>query len=812
MLINCLKSSLRYLCRNRLFTALNILGLSIGLSASWVIFCVVDFEFSFDRQVPGRKNIYRVISGFVYDGKESLNGGVSKPLPRAIAEQVAGIRRVVRVYNQYQETAKIKEGEKVKVFDEPENVVGVDASYFSMVPYVWLAGNKEKAMSRPDALILTQSRAQKYFRGVDPDLLIGKVIFYNDTLKKVITGVVDDLNYPTTFAGKEFFGISDRSYPEAAWTSTNGDDKVYIELSEHAKPENVLAQINHLSNQKWESYNQKRDDPFTKIRHWHELRSLSEMHFTTEINEGVRKASKPVLYGLMCIAAFLLLLAVINYINLSTAQIPQRTKEFGVRKTLGSARYQLIAQIVVETSLITLFALLLSFAFSELMFFGLTDIIPQGVTLYVDYRKIILFALIITVTIPLLAGGYPAWLVANLAPLRIIQNRLIGSTGGGLGLRKSLIVFQFIVAQVFIISTLIVASQMRYLMHKDLGFDKEAVLLIEIPWKIRWKDEYKGKQFALFNELKNVPGVKEVSLGDPPLQDGYSSSEFTYSDPSGKKATGQLYGKYADTNYLSLYRVPLIAGRNVRAADTANEMLINQTAIKHFGFKSPEDALGKVMNNGDRRLTIVGVIRDFHTQSFYNKIVPTAVIMDKQDLATFNIRISPTGSGNWDKTVALVREKWEQFYPAGEFEYKFYDQSLEAIYKHEKNIALLVNIATIISIIISCLGLFGLAALSAFQKTKEIGIRKVLGASVSGIVRMLSLDFLKPVLIAISIGSPVAWYFANKWLEGFVYRVAPALWMFCAAGIIAIAIALLTVSLQAIRAATARPVDSLRSE
>ncbi|WP_161973399.1 ABC transporter permease [Arcticibacter tournemirensis] len=810
MILNFLKTSLRYLYRNKMFAALNILGLSIGISACWVIFCVVDYEFSFDNTIPRKEHIYRVISGFVYDGRESLNGGVPKPLPELISTQIAGVTKVVRVYAEQMDKVGITGG---KGFNEPENLVRTDKGYFTMVPYKWLAGSPETVFSGEDEVVLTESRANKYFPGISADKLIGKTISYNDTIKKAISGVVRDLELPTAFIGKEFFSIKKRVYEEAEWTSTNGDDKVYIELADQADPEKVLKDINRNSKERSDAYNRKTNDFFAgNIKQWHELRSLRDIHFSPEIGEAGHKMSKTVVYGLMIIGFFLLLLAAINYVNLSTAQIPQRTKEFGVRKTLGGASNHLIGQIFTETFLIAIFSLLLSFAFSRMIFIALKDIIPDEVPQYINYKIEAAFFLVMAVFLPLIAGAYPAALVSKVDPLAIIRKRVSFPLTGRLNLRKSLIVFQFLVAQVFIIATLIVASQMRFVMRKELGFNRNAVVLVDIPWNIRQKEEYKNKQFSLLNEIRNVPGVVKVSLGDPPMQSGYSSSQFSYNGPKGKTTTGQLYRKEVDSSYIGLYGIKLIAGRNLRQSDIAGELVINETAVKHFGFKSPEDALGKMMENGDGKLTIVGVIKDFHSQTFYNRIDPTALFMNKAELGTFNIKLNSDASESWQQTIGLIRKKWNEFYPADYFGYKFYDQNIEEMYKHEKNVSLLINLSTLISVVISCLGLFGLASLTAFQRTREIGIRKVLGATVSGIIKMLSVDFIKLILVSITIGLPISWYAMNKWLEGFAYRIHIHWWMLISGGTVVIVIALLTISFQAFRAASARPVESLKVE
>lgn len=815
MITKYLIPSLRYLWRHRLFTALNIFGLAISISACWVIYRIVDYEFSYDRNLPNKENIYRLVTGFVFDEDQSYNGGVSKPLYQGIRQEIPGVDYAVPVFGEYLKSVEINNASgKPLTFDEQTNVALTDSTYFNMLPYHWLAGNKSTALNAPESVVLTESRAKQYFPGKKLQDILNKTITYysyRDTVQRTVTGIVADFKKPTEFTAQEFCSLPTKAYDLPAWTNTNGSDYLYLQLKKGVDNKKLLAQIDKLAAEKRNEFDkQHADNP--KYKEWYELLPLRESHFSTYIDEyNVRKASKPVLYGLMGIALFLLILACINYINMSIASIPQRAKEIGVRKTLGSSKTQLISQFLSETIITTFLAGLLSYALSQLGFWLLKDIIPPGITPFTNIVQLIIFIIALAVIVTILAGLYPAWLITKVKAVNIFKNVSFKQKSKGFSLQKTLIVFQFVIALVFISSALVIGRQLHYVLTTNMGFNKDAVVLVSVPWKYLGDKKYENKQFTLFNELKKIPGVKNISLGTEPMSGGYSSSQYEYDADGKEPVKKQVYRKSVDTAYLNLYGFKLLAGRNLNASDTTNEFVINETAVHAFGFASPEDAIGKLIGQQDEKFPIVGVVNDFHAQDFYKTIDPLAFESDKDNLSTFNIKLSSDAS-QWQQTLKAIQKKWYQFYPPESFSYKFYDEVIAQLYEQEQHLAKLVNLATFISIFISCLGLFGLAVLTAFQRTKEIGIRKVLGASVAGIVQLLSKEYVVLIIIAIIISTPIAWWALNKWLQKFSYRIQIEWWMFLLAGCIAVLLALITVSFQAIKAAMANPVKSLRTE
>ncbi len=825
MFKNYFKTSLRHLWRHRLFTALNIFGLGVSISACWIIYRIVSYEFSYDHSVPDKENTYKVITAFNSpDRQNSKMGGVAAPMYQGIRAEIPGVANVVPVFKKSVNTIEINNRGKIFTREDPDNIIATDVSYFNMLPYQWIAGSKTSALSCPDNVVLTQSRAREYFPDQTPGKILNKTIVYyewSDTVTRTVTGIVADYETPSQFTYKEFVSLPRKGFQPAAWTNTNGSDQLYIQIANTAKASVVLQQINALSARKWTEFaavdGRASAKAFKdmKMSKSYELLPVQDVHFATNVEEyGVTKTSRPVLYGLMGIGFFLLLLACINYINMSAAQIPQRGKEIGVRKTLGSSRWQLIREFLSETFVTTLLACGLSLLLSQVGFWVLKDIIPAGVTLYGSLLEALLFMLVLAFVITILAGLYPGWLITKLKAINVFKNfSAANNSRRKFSLQKALIVFQFFIALVFITSSIIVGSQLRYTLNADMGFNKDAVVLVSVPWKYTLDERYKGKQFTLQNQLQKVPGIEKVALGTAPLSSGYSSSPFVYEADGKTPVQIQTYKKWSDTSYLNLYQIKLLAGSNLHASDTVSEYLINESAAKAFGFANPRDAVGKMIAQlGNPKVSVVGVVKDFNTQDFYTKMEPLAISMEKDNLSTFNIRLSSHNPSQWQGTLKAIEKQWNYFYPAESFHYSFYDVTLEQMYTQERQIGKLVDLATIITILISCLGLFGLAALTAFQRTKEIGIRKVLGASVSSIISMFSKEYIALILVAMLVSTPVVWWAMNKWLRDFAYKIDIHWWMFALAGLAAIVIALLTVSFQAIKAATANPVKSLRTE
>ncbi|NUO00227.1 MAG: ABC transporter permease [Saprospiraceae bacterium] len=808
MFKNYLNLTLRHLWRNRVFTALNIAGLAIGLSAAWIMYQYVSFEFSYDAQNPQRDQIYRVSSRFMFDGKESGNAGAPTPMA-AVAPTIAGVEAAVPVFNIWVKSVELGlPGSNSKKIEDVENVVQTNAQYFQLAGYQWLAGSPSAALTRPDQVVLTRSRAAEYFPGFAPEQLIGQTITYDDTLAIQISGIVEDLGYPSSFIGQEFRALPKIETEKKFWSGVNSSNQLFLQLEKNADPDAVLAQFNRLS-----SENAGSDLAKWNMSRWHVMQSLSEIHFGTEYGSHIRTANKKVLFALMGVAGFLLLLACINYINLSTAQIPQRAREIGIRKTMGSSRSAILKHFLGETAVVAIVATTVAAGLTSAFFTGFGDLLPDDVLKFVNYGPTALFLVVLITVVSLLSGLYPGWLITKAQPVQVLRGQIDSGGGRRATLRKGLIVFQFAIAQLFIAGAIVVGQQLQFMLNNDLGFNRDAVVLLDIPWELMEKPAYKEKHFTLRETIEKLPGVAKVSLGQPLFDNSFSSNNHIYHNEKGEAIQRNVYRKYADPELIPLYELPLLAGRNLLPSDTVREYVLNENAVKAFGFPTPQAAIGQLLQEGEGpSYPIVGVVSDFHAASFSAPIEPLAFMTDRSQLSTLNIKLASNNPADWQVVFHDLEKEWKQFYPSEPFEYEFYDDKLKLAYEEEANMARIINLATGVALLISCLGLFGLAAFMAQRRTKEIGIRKVLGASMANLVGLLSKEFLLLVLLAFGIAIPVVYSLLEKWLALFVYRIEIQWWMFALTGSLAIAVAFLTVSFQSVKAALANPVKSLRSE
>jgi putative ABC transport system permease protein len=542
------------------------------------------------------------------------------------------------------------------------------------------------------------------------------------------------------------------------------------------------------------------------------LQPLADIHFNEKYaDDFARKVSLPTLYGLMAIAAFILLIAAVNFINLSTAQSVQRAREIGVRKVLGGRRPAIILQFLSEALLIVLFATALSLLISPPLLVALQSLLPRGVKLEVFQGATLLFLAVTVVVTCLLAGFYPARVLSSYQPALSLKGQGIQQLNSRSYLRKALIVFQFTVSLIFIIGTMIIGRQIHYMLNTDLGFDHDAIVIVRAN-----QDRPNHKRAVLAQKFRELTGVELVARHtEPPTAKGHPG---TYIEPMGNVAADKkVMASFdmCDTDYVRLYGMHILAGRNLFPSDTIKEFLVNETCAQALGFRRPADALGHMVDIGmDRGVgPIVGVIRDFHSKSMHEPITPFFLSTYEGAERDISVKLSTSGQsvGHLKEVLARMEKAWKEVYPTKKFEYVFFDESIAKLYENEEKTARIMNIAMGIAIFISCMGLFGLAAFIAEQRTKEIGIRKVLGATVTDIVSMLSRDFVRLVVISIVIASPVAWYFMHQWLQDFAYRVPISWWIYGIAGACAVVIALATVSVQALRAAMANPVESLRS-
>lgn len=821
MLKNYLKIAFRTLWRNRLTTSINVLGLAVGISACIVIFLLVNFEFSFDRHPPDADRIYRLVTEFKFGDDPGHNAGVSAPIPESIRRELTGLETVAHVHLESFEQIEVpRSGQTPVLFPATKElwpeVIFTDAQFFKILPAEWIAGSPQTSLAKPNQIVLTQRLAERYF-GTASAALLGRTlraVSYRDTLELKVSGLVKNAVERSDFSHPAYLSLSTlttskkrrENYGFDAWTNTNGSSQCLVKIKPGTNPDQLAQKITKLA----DSHS---GDLSIEWKRWFSLQPLSDVHFNQTYANGIRVAHKPTLYGLAAVGIFLLLLASINFVNLSTAQASQRGKEIGIRKTLGSRRSHLISQLLGETLLVTCVAVMLSIALAELALIYLGELIPSGVELNLSQPTFWLFLLTMALITALLSGIYPGLLISRFSPILTLRSTNLFVQSGKIGLRRVLIISQFVIAQLFIIGALFVSRQLQYMIQKDLGFNREAIVTFHVPSKYFWIGD-QNQRITLADRIRKLSGVKQVSLASQsPISSGYSSSMMKVVRNK-QKVSINVYRKDGDTQYLSLFGFHLLAGRNFAESDTTNELLINETLARQMGFQQPTEAIGQFLQYGNgAQIPVVGVVQDFHGRSLHESIQPTALMNNSpSSLSQFNVRLQTGSAQAFDATLTQIKQLWNETYRGEDFSYVFFDDEIARLYDKERNLVKLTNLATGVAIFISCLGLFGLVTFTAERRTKEIGIRKVLGASVAQLVALLSKEFLILVGLAFLLAAPAAWYLLREWLNGFAYRTELSWWLFVAAGTLAILVALLTVSTQAIRAANADPVKSLKVE
>jgi ABC-type antimicrobial peptide transport system permease subunit len=821
MIKNYFKIAFRGFWKHKLFTLINIIGLSIGISAALVIYLIVHFDLTFDKFHKDGDRVYRVVSNFSFQGDKGYNGGVCGPLPGAVRSQATGVEITAPFYTLSQPNVFIPGKGIVPVkFKSQDNVVLANDQYFRLFNYKWLAGSSKNALSAPNQVVLTSEQAEKYFPSTPYHQMIGKIVTY-DTIKTTVTGIVQTLTENTDFTFHDFISYSTETVNKdlkdqlelTEWESTNSASQLFIMLFPKASPARVEKQLNDIL--KKNSPPKPADKGNT---HAFALQPLSDLHFDGKYGnfDNGHISSKTTLYFLLAIAAFLLILGCINFINLTTAQATQRAKEIGIRKTMGSSREQLIFQFLSETFLITLIAVIISVVLTPLILKLFADFIDKGVKADLLQVNLIAFLAVLTLVVSFASGFYPAIMLSGYKPVLVLKNQAAtnSSKTRNAWLRKSLTVTQFIIAQFFIMATVLVSKQIYYALHKDLGFKKDAIVIINSPWKNR-----KASLNQVFlNKLRSMPQVSLVSVGNaPPSSGNTNSTEVTYKDGK-KEIKTEVFLKFGDENYIRIYKIKLLAGRNLQRGDTSKSVIINSTYARILGFRNPDKALGKMLNNfnGTKNLQIVGVAADFYQKSLHDPIKPLAILTSTSSwqTGTFHIALKPqtAGGDEWKTAITTMGKSWKEIYPDDDFEYHFFDETIAKFYETEQHTSTLLVWATGLSIFISCLGLLGLAIYTTNQRTKEIGVRKVLGATVTQIVTLLSTEMIWLILLAFVIVTPLAWLAMNKWMENFAYRTSISWWIFALSGVGMLLAAVCTSSFQTIKAAIANPVKSLRSE
>jgi hypothetical protein len=730
----------------------------------------------------------------------------------------------------YYEASVIIPGDKHAAperFDDDGNLVIAEPQYFDIFPYRWLSGNAATSLTLPNSVVLTAERAKKYFGNLPPDKIIGRTLYYEDSLMVTVTGIVADLTGNSDFNFSQW--ISYATIPVSFlkhtiklddWRKIDGSGQALVKLAKGVAPSQIDTQFVAFAKRHY-----GKEPAFGAV-----LKPLSGIHFHDEYGGGVgRKAHPGVLRALTAMAVFILILAIVNFVNLSTAQSMQRAREIGVRKVLGGSRLNIAIQFFTETLLLTIAAVLLAVLMIRPVFNLLPDLIPAGVHFRMDSNTL-LFLLLVAAATTLLAGFYPAKVLGNYQPTVTLKGIAAVPDGGKGELRRGLIVFQFTISLLFIIASFFMGSQLRYMMHANLGLKTDAIVTLSLQREVKRggmviEPEERGKRQrkpteemvkipVLMDKIRQHAGVEQViKEGRPPI--GLMGMNFGGGGLRNSFENIEVSMHYGNGQYAPFYGMKLVAGRNLLPGDSTREVLISETCAHALGFADVSKAIGQEVFVGPLEVQpVAGVVADFQECYFDRRNKPIIIYHDPFEETTIAVKIADRRmtAGKLKVLIGNIEKDWKAVFPGKPFTYAFLDESIARMFEKDLRTERVINVAMGITIFISCLGLLGLTIFSTEKRGREIGIRKVLGATVSGIMFMLCKEIVLLIVIALLIVTPLASYLMYSWLDRFAYRMPFSFLLFIAAGAATIGIALLTVGLQAMKAATANPVKSLRTE
>ena len=791
MLKNYLLIAYRNAVKNKLHAGINIAGLSIGLACCIFIYLHIAEEMSYDSFQSKGDRIYRVIRKSMIDGGENRVGVTSARYAPALANDFEGL---------VAESCRVGPSQALVQYQDhsflEEQFYLTDANFLDMFSLELAKGNPQTALAKPNGLVLTQEAAVKYFGQADP---LGQTVTIDTEEEYIVTGVLQPLPAKMHLEFSMLGSII--TYQEREWFDSWSGNwlHTYILLEENARKADLEARLPAFTD-KYISDNTRRPDQRMDL----ELQPLDEIYFATGVvyDIGIKHGNLSFIYILSAIGAFILLIACINFMNLATARATRRAREVGIRKSLGAMKTQLIGQFIGESVILTLTSLLLAIVLVIMILPIFSSFLEVSFSLTGQpwYVYTVLMGLIVLLAI--LTGLYPAFIISSFKPAVALKGETRYS--GGTLLRKGLVVFQFLISSTLIVSTLIVGEQLDFLQSKDLGYDKDQVIILPIAFNEVEKEKRSLKEALL--RQKDVVQVSMIS-GEP---GGFHDRQPFRID--GSETVFPMRTIFTDYDYLTTFGVELVAGRNFSrdfSTDPQEALIINEEAAAYLGW-SAEEAIGQsiYVENDSLHRKVIGVVEDFHYISLHDKIEPLAISM-KDYHRLIAVKLS---SAEMSSALTKVENIWNEIAPGYPFIYQFLDQSYAELYEAEQKQGQLFTLFSGLAIFIACIGLFGLATFSAERRTKEIGIRKVLGASVSQLVTLMSRDFTLLVLIAFVLAAPTAYYLMDQWLASFAYRIQIPWWVFVLAGAFSLLIAWGTISYQSIRAATANPTNSIRSE
>ena len=808
MLTNYLKIAWRSLHKQRGFAFINIVGLAVGLGCCLLITLYVLDELSYDRYNAKADRIYRVHSDIKFGGNDMRFAVSPDPLGPTLKKDYPQVEQFVRLHQRGTWLVK-RSGETMNLRED--NITFADSTLFDVFTLPLVAGDPRRALAEPNTVVISESAATRHFGNQNP---MGQTLVFGNAKTYRVSGVMRDMPHNSHVHSDFFVTMLNDDYPWGQWLSNNHHTYILLKPGQDAAAlakhfdtvidKYVGPQAQQLIGTSMDQFRKAGN----RMTYW--LMPLTDIHLHSKQQiELAPNGDIQYVYIFSAVALFILLIACINFMNLATARSANRAREVGVRKVMGSERTQLIGQFMTESVLTTALAMLLAIGLVAAALPAFNTLAAKDMSLQqliTPYYLPVLVAL--PLVVGLLAGSYPAFFLSAFQPITVLKGR-INATGKSVGLRSGLVIFQFAMSVILIVGTIIVYRQITYIQTKNVGFNRDQLLTIRDVYSLGQQSE------ALKQDILRLPGVISGSISGflPTPSDRNDSGFFAEGQSTVNKGVNmQHWG--VDFDYVRTMGMQVIKGRDFSRSfgSDSSAMLLNETAVKILGFSDPigkrvwrfDDAEGKTR----KVYTVIGVVKNFHFESLRRNIGALSLVMDKSTgSATFRL-----SSANLPALLKQIETKWKELAPGQPFSYQFMDDSFDEMYRAEQRVGTIALTFAALAILIACLGLFGLAAFMAEQRTKEIGVRKVLGASVPSLIGLLSKDFLKLVLIAIVIASPLAWYAMHRWLADFAYRIDIEWWMFALAGILAIGIALLTVSFQSIKAALMNPVKSLRSE
>ena len=793
----------RNLTKNKGYALLNILGLSAGLTCFAFIAAWVSDEVSYDKFNSNYNRIFRLVSTEKTETGITESAVSSAPMAKALKDDYAEVKNTVRM--RLREEIVTHNNQQIL---QP-GILLTDPSFFDVFSYSISRGNVATALTEPYSVILTTSTAKKYFGETDP---MGQTLMMNmfDSngygASYKVTGIMPDPpeNAHFRFNMLASFKTIEVANPDVLTVDGWGDASFYTYLLLE-KGVDYKAFSNKISL----FYGKYIGELFSiwKSIYTYKLQPLSDIHLRSNLqHEMAITGSITQVYIFSLIGIFILLLAGINYTNLATARSAGRAKEISIKKVIGASKTQLVLQYLSESILTALIALLTAFLLSFLLQPFFTQLTGKSISLFSSW-SLPLFLLAVSISLGILAGIYPALILSSFKPAGILKGAFKSSNKGVL-LRKTLVISQFVITIILITGIVIIYSQLSFIKHKDLGYDKDALLFLRVNGNTAVIKGYN----AFKNELQSSPLISGLATSNSMIAGGLGTGGSETVDLKGNPLQVNTARLRIDDSYLTVYGIRLLAGKNISenaSADTLRQVLLNEMAVKKFGWGNVETAIGKPFRMGDQKGTVVGVINNFHFNSLQQAIEPLAVYPVDERFSRITLKVDIKKA---DQAVQLIENTWKKHFPSALFDYDFVSQQIRDQYQAEERFSKVFLCFSVLSLLIACLGLFGLIAFTTSQKTKEIGIRKVLGATANGITLMLSKDFLILVALAFLIAVPIAWYIMNGWLEDFAYRANISWWMFGISGFIVIAVSFITISFRAIKAAIANPVKSLRTE